>query len=299
MRNAALGQSRTARVQDTVLSKRIYLKARVNSDRITGNLLVYGAQFASLPKHQLPKSPDQKSADVSIRPTSAQTQIALVAVGMICMGALYANSQTNFSNDVVSVPSPAIGKKTNSLDGNTTSTQLSGIENNNPIVIDAVSASKTVALTAVFNNQKTDLQSEIDHLQHTTVQLEATISNLSIETLELNQELLQKDLELVALKDEIAGITHTRVIYNFVNVPIGSDVVSITDGHIEPYANNDVQSIVTANSLSADDPGSSFNSDFAEQQDDWQSQLDDEFSDEYIDNLFTELRQQFSDDGQG
>ena len=50
-----------------------------------------------------------------------------------------------------------------------------------------------------------------------------TVDSLEIETIELNQELLKLDLAVAALTSEAEAAVEYRTVYNFVNVPIGTD----------------------------------------------------------------------------
>ena len=93
------------------------------------------------------------------------------------------------------------------------------------------------------------------------------------ETISLNRELLDLEVTVVALQDELVGMspTETRVVYNFVNVPIGEDPDDgyyngsedpVVDQNVSPVVDQDVNkssynnspSVFTDPSASADAP---------------------------------------------
>ena len=158
-----------------------------------------------------------------------------------------------------------------------------------PLVIDSVSDSKVVALSNSFYSQlhaqNIELQSKIVMLQNQAAVLEATISDLSHETLELNNELLEKDLELVALKNDIASTTQKRVVYNFVDVPIGGDVSIYGKSHSNVSPDETTESIADTGNPFQDDSNS------AAPQNDPNVLAEEDLSDEYIDSLFAEMTQ--------
>jgi len=114
------------------------------------------------------------------------------------------------------------------------------------------------------------------------------VSELSDETLELNNELLQKELELVALRERIASSTQTKVVYNFIDVPIGSDVSIYDESRPQVSTQNQSRTVADIDdSLLAD-------ADLTDLASDQFDLEEDDLSDERIDGLFTDLTEQFS-----
>jgi len=70
------------------------------------------------------------------------------------------------------------------------------------------------------------LRTERDGLLLQNGRLEGEIDALVLETTELNRELLELDLALVAARQSLDAGVETRTVYNFVNVPIGSPIPS-------------------------------------------------------------------------
>jgi len=70
------------------------------------------------------------------------------------------------------------------------------------------------------------LRTERDALLVRNDRLEGEVDALVLETTELNRELLELDLALVAARQSLDAGVETRTVYNFVNVPIGSPIPS-------------------------------------------------------------------------
>lgn len=70
---------------------------------------------------------------------------------------------------------------------------------------------------------------EIDWLIGQNTDLRQEIESLSSETLNLNQELLGLELQIASLEADASP--ETRTVYNYVNVPIGSDFTSTLQGN--------------------------------------------------------------------
>ena len=84
---------------------------------------------------------------------------------------------------------------------------------------------------------------EIDVLRSANRDLEEQVRSLTRETLELNEELLRLEMEMVAIATPPPSPTEVRLVYNFVNVPIGgsSDTRSATtDEWDEPEPANEI-----------------------------------------------------------
>lgn len=80
---------------------------------------------------------------------------------------------------------------------------------------------------------------EIDWLQSQNSALQLDVDVLTQESIDLNYELLQLELQVVALQSESEPSTETRVVYNFVNVPIGSAIETLDNLPTnEPYTDD-------------------------------------------------------------
>ena len=218
--------------------------------------------------------------------SSNQTQIVLSAVCLFFICTLFAIIRVG-SHGSHELVSPSLGEEINLPNGHAELTRPTLNNEIEPLVIDSISASKVVALSNSFysdlHTQKTELQSKIVSLQNQAAILEATISDLSNETLELNNELLEKDLELVALKNYIASTTQTRVVYNFVDVPIGGDVSIYSKSRAKASPAEITESIADAGNPSQNSINDS------EPQNNPSALAEEDLSDKYIDSLFTEM----------
>ncbi|MFK8084125.1 MAG: hypothetical protein AB8B97_27895 [Granulosicoccus sp.] len=91
------------------------------------------------------------------------------------------------------------------------------------LTIDQVPASTATALTPTENSTESQSASldEINWLASQNKDLKSQVESLTRESLDLNNELLQLELEAAALRLASEPLTETRTVYNFINVPIG------------------------------------------------------------------------------
>lgn len=101
----------------------------------------------------------------------------------------------------------------------------------------SVSLSELEALRKIelqhIENEK-ELVAEIDWLTGQNRQLESEVRVLDQETIEQNQDLLELELEIVGLHAQREPPTETRIVYNFVNIPIGAATNSQPDTYVAP-----------------------------------------------------------------
>jgi len=69
---------------------------------------------------------------------------------------------------------------------------------------------------------------EVDELLQAKTRLEMQVDSLSDETLRLNKELLELELEVATLETQAAESAESRVVYNFIDVPIGTSMAGTT-----------------------------------------------------------------------
>lgn len=123
----------------------------------------------------------------------------------------------------------------------------------------------------------TERANEINQLNSQIASLENEIEELTGETLDLNSELFQLELHIQGLEDQS---TENRVVYNFVNVPIGKTVESVetptliapipvvdlpASAFTDSYSNDPIPEAVSLQGIAYDsDNGFYLNSQFAE-----------------------------------
>lgn len=73
---------------------------------------------------------------------------------------------------------------------------------------------------------------EVDELLRTKTGLQMQVDSLSDETLRLNKELLELELEVATLEAQAAESTESRVVYNFIDVPIGTSKAGTTQPEV-------------------------------------------------------------------
>lgn len=89
-----------------------------------------------------------------------------------------------------------------------------------------------------YRLEEKEFLSQIDWLNNQNSDLINELDTLKVETLNQNRELLALELEVVALQSQSEPSTETRVIYNFVNTPIGSSTPVQFGGSNAPYNEN-------------------------------------------------------------
>lgn len=232
----------------------------------------------------------QRNVNKHKRSHSTKTQILFGFASMLVVGMLLASTQLPSHDDSIALTIQTSDNEKSLLSPPSLSTKSSLTQQLYSVVADSVSASENMAHSESLRSQlqRSELQSKVDKLHRQEKDLQEKVTVLTNETLELNNELLRKELMIIELKDRIASTTQSRIVYNFVDVPIGSDVNAFKQSHLKPSPNQKADAADLDYVLNKD-------SDLTALPDDQGYLLAEELSEEYIDGLFNQLTQLYGD----
>ncbi len=177
--------------------------------------------------------------------TPPKNPLTVIILGSLCFGSLVGYQWSSLHN-----LAPLAGNKVESdlgIDSVATAEPTAAVATlAEPVAPQTQALALTQAQTdaAIEREQQYRLEekeflSQIDWLNNQNSNLINELDTLKIETLNQNRELLAMELEVVALQSQSEPSTETRVIYNFVNTPIGSSTPVQFGGSNTPY-NEDV-----------------------------------------------------------
>ena len=161
--------------------------------------------------------PSNGSADVPVLEAADQSSAQAANLPPIDQGAGDNSQNGDPAIDVTATRGVVTGAMTSAdIAENTASNTTSRVEN-----ASAQQATDESARPAI-----NEYQLEINRLNEENRSLQARLDQVATETLELNEELL--DLELTMVQTQ--SVPETRVVYNFVNVPLGENPSSVPVG---------------------------------------------------------------------
>ncbi len=164
--------------------------------------------------------------------TAPKNQLTLIILSSLCVGSLVGYQWSSMLNPAASFSDNAEPKL---LADSTTSEETDPTEL--AIISVASTPTSSVETAPIASPAQTDLSetrekqflmeqeeflSQIDWLKNQNSVLVIEKDALSEETTEQNRELLALELEVLALQSQSEPTTETRVVYNFVNVPLGA-----------------------------------------------------------------------------
>lgn len=183
---------------------------------------------------------NQPRAESPLHHTSPKNQLTLVIMSSLCIGSLVgyqwssllnltqtANNKTE-SEFVASGTASAIAEPT----------EITAAASTAPIELPAqtvVAIDREQQQYLLEEEEENEYLSQIDWLKNQNSVLVSEIDILNAESAAQNHELLTLELEVFALQSQSEPITETRVVYNFVNVPIGSSTPVVYDGANAQY----------------------------------------------------------------
>jgi len=180
-------------------------------------------EFGALPSNQVAANSDTAfPLPELLRDLTPGNKVAIAAFSLLTLGALAGfviTAPEKKEDAVVQVPGiqPAAGNPEN--------TALAGTAESPPQNV----ATTPVVTSAKAPDIKSEHLDEIDWLLNQKDGLELKLDVMNKESLDLNQELLKLELEVVELKSQAEPPVESRLVYNFVNVPIGASAQT------EPY----------------------------------------------------------------
>ncbi|MFK7860676.1 MAG: hypothetical protein AB8B64_17790 [Granulosicoccus sp.] len=196
-------------------------------------------ELAAQPSDQVAANSDT-AVDLAVarRTATLQNQIATAIVGCLCLGTTLGYHWSNSVSGIQTLPALQGALSVESRPehaepddvGNATSLMGPQPQELVPEPVDPpIDAS---ALKAEFMAEKAALLREIKTLENWNNSLGLEVDLLRNESTELNAELLQLELQFARLKFESEPSTKTRIVYNFVNVPIGGGSTNVQTGSV-------------------------------------------------------------------
>ncbi|MFK7858484.1 MAG: hypothetical protein AB8B64_06680 [Granulosicoccus sp.] len=177
----------------------------------------------------------EQTSEGNYRPAIAVTGCLWVAVLCGYLWSLSINSEPDIADpdstiaenlpaEAAAITSPSIQIKANSV-----------IES--PVTGPAAAASTGNANAAEWAYREEEYLEEINWLTNQNNELKLEVFDLRQESLDLNNELLQLELEVVSMRFQLEKTVETRIVYNFVDVPIGSQQ-TLQSSSRASFANN-------------------------------------------------------------
>lgn len=193
------------------------------------NIAAEYATFGAQPFDQSAANSDTVFTDIqswlSVLP---RQQLAVGVVSCLCIGTLVGHQWSSFTNQHLSLGSsvsniPEVVEKT--LEKSVEAIAVSTVLPDKPAAV-STPADISIDRDQLFLKKDKEHLTEVDWLLGQIDTLKGEVDALNLETLDQNRELLNLELEVNTLQSQSVAQTETRVIYNFVNVPIGSSAVT-------------------------------------------------------------------------